>query len=401
MSIPTSETRPDGLSKHPPARRRNVRYLLENASQQEISDYLRDLKHSSHLDAGYLLQLLVCLVVLFFALTLDSTLLLFVAMVVAPTLTPMLGLAIAPTLPSVAHGLKSLLGILATIGAFMGTGFLAKASGLGLAATSNLPDAFLLRNTWVEWAALLIAVGFFSYRFVYQNFPSRLASALISLLVFIPSALAGWQLKADVSDIWAVILSVSGLRLLVAQLVMMMTFWISGFPPRKLTGWLILLVILSGVAVIAWESGNHLGRLPRGGNSEYIAVVTATPGPNTPTVKALAPVLIDTPTMTPPQTRTAIPEPTRTATPEPTATLTPTLTPTPVILRVIADNGLVMREFPDGNALILAYINYGEYVVLLGEQQTWGSYVWEKVIAPNGETGWVPNNWLVTVTPAN
>ena len=69
------------------------------------------------------------------------------------------------------------------------------------------------------------------------------------------------------------------------------------------------------------------------------------------------------------------------------------------ILAALFTAGLVLRAEPDINALILAYLNQGDQVTLLGTQQLAGGLVWEFVRISAGQEGWVTASYLQTPTP--
>ncbi|MFZ3070825.1 MAG: SH3 domain-containing protein, partial [Anaerolineaceae bacterium] len=90
-----------------------------------------------------------------------------------------------------------------------------------------------------------------------------------------------------------------------------------------------------------------------------------------------------------------------TSIPTETLTATPSSTATPVLARVDSPTGVVVRAEPDPNSQIVTYINDGVEIQMLGEQVLADNLAWEKVIAPDGSTGWIVGRYLLTATPAD
>ncbi|MDD3947998.1 MAG: SH3 domain-containing protein, partial [Anaerolineaceae bacterium] len=99
------------------------------------------------------------------------------------------------------------------------------------------------------------------------------------------------------------------------------------------------------------------------------------------------------PSPTTPPTETALPS----DTPEPTEV--PTLAVQ--MARVIAESGLVVRENPDTAALILAYLNYGTEVIILGESISEQGINWEKIELSDGTVGWSTAQFLEKLSEDN
>lgn len=66
---------------------------------------------------------------------------------------------------------------------------------------------------------------------------------------------------------------------------------------------------------------------------------------------------------------------------------------------VVSESGVVVRESPSTQAVIVTYINNGLQVTLVGEQVNDQGMDWEKVIAPDGKEGWVAARFLSVVKP--
>ena len=102
---------------------------------------------------------------------------------------------------------------------------------------------------------------------------------------------------------------------------------------------------------------------------------------------------------------TKTPEPSPTVTPQPeqtkTTTLTQTSTDAPVWATVRADTGAVIREGPGYEYLIVTYAQDGSLIQLLPETSLSGTTLWVKVIAENGNEGWILHALLIIPTPTN
>ncbi|HAE86036.1 MAG TPA: hypothetical protein DCG78_05985 [Anaerolineaceae bacterium] len=59
-----------------------------------------------------------------------------------------------------------------------------------------------------------------------------------------------------------------------------------------------------------------------------------------------------------------------------------------------------MRAEADPNAEVLAYLNNLSEVALLGEEKLIGNTLWQKVLAPDGQIGWIVSQYLMTATPS-
>ena len=99
-------------------------------------------------------------------------------------------------------------------------------------------------------------------------------------------------------------------------------------------------------------------------------------------------------TETPTQTST----PTQTPTATPTVTPTPTLTPTPIEGETAVVNlggGTIwLRSTPDGQNILI--INSGDIVILRESYANRASRMWREVSTVNGDTGWLPVEFLDT-----
>jgi len=117
---------------------------------------------------------------------------------------------------------------------------------------------------------------------------------------------------------------------------------------------------------------------------------TATPGPSL------------TPTRTPTSTATKTATPTETVTPTMTATstATPTNTPTPALAQAFNTYlpGVQLRQWPEG-PVIGEKLRAGTPLTVLYGREIVNGLVWVEVQDAEGRTGWVPEIYLLIVTP--
>jgi len=387
MSIPTTETKPDGLHSLPPKQRRSMRKYIGTASTRDKNDLLRDIARHSLPLQQYYWQLLICLTLLVVGSLLGSNLILLAGIIAIPMLKPLLSLVYAGALSSVRHFWHALFGLIISFAGFFLAGWIVReAAPLQMDRFLSGLDLSGLAEGGLLWAILVLVSALTAYWFTYHETLCRLASILVGFLVFLPFMAAGQSLKAGfvVGDYSLIIISLT--RFSLALFVMFLTTWVLRFPPRKPFGIFIAVLIISLAAISLIEVIYSKRSLSQAQTPEPVVVMvqTATPVPPTPT--------------TPPPTATAtsIPSPT----PEPTASPEPTATvPTYASARVTAPNGLVIRENPSASSYILTYVNFDDIVWLTGVQETNQGITWDQIVAPDGGIGWVSTRYLELINP--
>lgn len=133
---------------------------------------------------------------------------------------------------------------------------------------------------------------------------------------------------------------------------------------------------------------------------------TPTPTPTLAPTPSPSPTL----TLTPTPTQTASPgpgeitatptNPAFTPSPTPTETATPTVTPPPTAF-VNSPNGLYLREAPGGTEQV-ELLSHQSSLILLSGVVTVDELVWQEVLTPAGNQGWVAAAFLIypgTPTP--
>lgn len=388
MSIPTTETKPDGLHSLPPRQRRSLRKYIETASTRDKNDLLRDIARHALPRNTYYWQLLICLLLLVIGKIPGSNLIFLAGIIAIPMVKPILSLVYAGALPSARHFWHALLGLVLTSAGFFLAGYIVRdAAPLQMDQLLSGMDLLGLTEGGLFWTILVVTSALTAYWFTFHEVLSRLSSILVGYLIFMPFMAAGQSFSAGFTTGASLPLLIVGLsRLGVAMLVMFLTTWVLGFPPRKPFGIFIAVLILSLatvslIEIIHREQNPIQAQTPE---TTMVVVPTSTPVPPTPTAPP------------PTATATSIPSPTPepTSNPEPTATVL-----TYTTARVTAPNGLVVREGPSTTTYILAYVNFDEIIQLTGVEETIEDKTWSQVIAPNGAIGWISTQYLQIINP--
>ena len=386
MSIPTTETKPDGLHSLPPRQRRSLRKYIETASTQDKNDLLRDIARHSLPRMQYYWQLLICLSLLVIGTLLGANLVLLAGIIAIPMAKPLLSLVFAGALPSARHFWYALLGLILTLAGFFLAGWIVRdAVPVQLDRFLSGVDYSGVTEGGLFWAILIITSALTAYWFTYHESLSRLSSILLGYLVLMPFFAAGQAASAGTAA-GTPLLIVGLTRLGLSMVVMFLTTWVLGFPPRKSFGIFIAVLILalatvSVIEIVHREQNPIQAQTPE---PTVLVVPTSTPVPPTPTAPPAT------------ATATAIPSPT----PEPTPSPEPTVTvPVYTSARVTAPNGLVVRETPSTAAFILAYVNFDDIIQLTGVEETNEGRTWSQVVAPNGAIGWISTQYLQISNP--
>ena len=387
MSIPTTETQPDGLHRAPRNQPQQVRTVLSKASPQQIKDFIDDLIRRNQLNLSSFWQLIVSLSLLAVGLVANLPLLVLLAAVSAPVLNPMIGLILSAIKPSGRYFGKSLFFVLISAAAFFGTGWLINLVSPSTISPDQFNGFFALNDGWLEWAVLALTSILSVYLFLYRpGGPSVVTSTVLAYLIFIPVTLAGLLFAQGDQATATNLLVLSGARFFISILVLLITTWLFGFSPKGVHGWLFLGIVVIASALVIFElrfeqpSYSFL-------ESDPLKVVAAAPSEES-----------SAPTQLPPTKTIA---PTQTSQPTITVQLTPTAVaiPTTQYAQVASESGVVVRESPSTQAAIITYINNGLQVTLLGEKVNDQGMDWEKVIAPDGKEGWVSARFLSVINP--
>lgn len=390
MSIPITETEPDGLNSASRAPSRQVRKMLEIAGPTQIKDFLNDLVNRNQLNSGYFGQLLLSLAILSIGLIADLPLLVLVSAVIAPVLNPIIGLVVSAVKPSVRHMGKSIIFLLITALAFFALAWLMNIISPAAITQDQLSGFFALNDSWLEWIVIVLTSLVSAYLFLYRpGGPSVLTSTILAYLVFIPLTLAGLFVAKGETAQAVTLLVLSAARLSISILVMLISIWVFKFSPKGSLGWLFfaIVIIVSALAISELRFSQPRVSVPDPDTIKEVAVM--------PTEKLTEEPV---PTQLPPKPTVATTQPAQpTAIAQPTPTAVPTSTTQ--YARVLSESGVVVREYASTQAPIITYINNGLQVTLLGEQANDQSQDWERVIAPDGKEGWVAARFLAVINP--
>lgn len=395
MSIPSTETKPDGIHQARRPQGRYVRQMIKTGSPREREAYAQKLIQRSRVDTGYFAQLALGLVLLLVGILLELPLLVLIAGVSSPVINPLVGLVSASLRPSYHHLLKSLLYLVFTFLLFFAVGWLVHLLSPELEGVLQSLSLYYGGDSWLTWIILVVfsVIGMLIFLFR-DNIPPVIISTVLFFLIFIPITLAGYQMARVDSVSAASFLILAGARLFISLLVMVLTAWITGFQPQKVVGWLFLVLVIIAALLMINEA---FGIFKPGERPKSII----TPSPATVLVEETP---AEVPTMAPTATLNILP--TATSLPAVAATLAPTPTqtpheetPTPALKQaeVISESGIVVRESPDTSSVILAYFNKGQIVTLLGEQVTQQGILWEKVSLGNDTFGWATSRYLQVI----
>jgi len=393
MNLPTSQTSPDGFNNLPPNQKRRIRVIIRSANAAEIDSFLHDdLQPKTALSPIYFVMLVLSAILLGAALAADSPLLLLAALLCAPFNSPLMGLTLSAVIPSWGLMLRSFAAFVFTAAVYFGAGWLAELLPARLTSGKGLPFLHLLQHGWLEWAALVVGSVLLAAMLIRQRETPRLASALVTALVFFPLGLAGWALQSGSPYASAGLLVLSAAYTAVALLCALITFWAAGLPPRRGAGW-VLFVLTIGLTILALfgflSTQHHLW--------QAAALNTTPPLVGTPT----QPGVVLQPTQTPLPPTATLPAPTS-AVQNPVVTALPSITPTPTLVSALirSDSGVIVRSEPGSTASVVTYLNDLTELVLLGEREEKDGLLWEKVRLADGKIGWVSARFLITATPA-
>jgi len=149
------------------------------------------------------------------------------------------------------------------------------------------------------WVVLVVTSALTAYWFTYHEALSRLSSILIGYLVLMPFMAAGQSATANFTANSLPLIMVGLTRLGLALLVMFLTTWVLGFPPRKSLGTFVAVLIFA-LATVSLIDIIQRGQVPiqaQASEPTLVVVQTATPVPPTPT------------TLPPTATPTSVPTP--------------------------------------------------------------------------------------------
>lgn len=388
MNLPKAELIPEDPSHLPPARRRRARRLLAPLDADEKEAFLAETAHRASPTFDFFWFSLLAGVVMAVGLLLDQPALLLIGSLLAPLMAPVIGLALGAISGSMRFFLRSLVGLL--IGCALV--FLAGAAAGYLTnywSPASLDQAYVhAQLSWANFMVLAAGGIFTTAAMLRDGQRAAVASVALAYGLYLPLVVAGFGLISGFPHLFPDGLVIFSIHLAWAALLGAITLAILGYRPLTLFGYtfgaaltllgIILLIGLGGTGAVF------------GGQ---IALPTLTPT----TTYTITPSL--TVTLTPqPPTSTLTPTLTYTPSPTPTETLTPTPTPMYALIQTEGKTGALLRDEP-GGIVIGSYFD-GTLLQVLPGTITLNGTVWVRVIAPDGNNGWIVQSLLVTATPA-
>jgi hypothetical protein len=370
-------------------RRRARRKIIAPLTPDEKTNYIQDVLRKAAPSFDFFLFSLFAGTVIGIGYMLDSPYIFLLGTLLAPVMSPIVGMSLGIILGSGRYFFRSIGGFL--IGAFLVIlgGSLA---GILTRLTDPVDFSHVHLYAQIHWAAfLVIGIGavLTTVFLVQENRHPAVPSIAVAFGVYMPLAATGFGLGSGIPHLWPDGLVLFAIHLSWAALVGAVTLAFMGFRPLTLFGYSIGGVVLL-LAVILLIAFFGVGLAFQGNLAMPTETPTLTP--------SLTPTLTSTPTPIPP---TDTPTPTMTATYTLTPTFTITPSPTPVEARVNANSGIVIREAPDGNSLVVARASNGSILQLLGESavDNFGR-TWLLVLDLNSNIeGWVLSGLVITATP--
>ena len=395
MSLPNSEPLPENINELPPARQRHIRRQPRSASLAERQLLLESLHALTAPSLNFFLFSLLGAVATGAALFFNDPALLVLALVALPFNRPIFGLALLPAIRKPLPGLKSLISLLILLILTLTAGVLAGYLRKDL-AYDNLALYRFSAPYWLNLALVGLSTVLAVFVMIRKGTLPRLIGVLLAYEILVPLAISGFGFPLGATRLFPSALWVSMTHLGLAIFLAALTYFILGFGPKSLAGWVFILL---PAALVAGGLLLNLPTLP--GFTTAKTDPSATPSPTSAPTKTLSAGPSATTTATS-QAPTSTPIPTLTQTISPTETQTPTQTltaqPTTYWAVVNALTGAVIRESPTFDAPVAGYLNDGDAVEIKGIITEEGT-LWYQVTTIGGQNGWLLGSLVNTQTP--
>lgn len=395
-------TLPQDINDLPPTRQRHIRRQPRAASSTERHILLESLISLTAPTLNFFLLSFLSALALGIALFLNQSALLILGIVLAPFIVPIFGCALLPIHLKPTPGFKAVTGLAVHLGLM----FIAGAIAGWVQKTGNIDQLGLTRFGEPDWLNILIlavSTQLAAFAILRKGDLPRVIGVLLSYEIMVPMALAGYAYSLGMRNFWPGALLVSLTHLSLAVLLALIAYLVLGFSPKKGLGWLLALIplILTALTLgLSAQTSQQLTgdpTLPSPSPTAQITTATAT----------YSDVFSQTSTNSQIPWRTVSPTalPTRTQTPRPTPSITesPTPSPTTFIGLIESASGVVIRERPDFQAVVIDYANDGDAVEIFGEVIGETGLRWYQVNTRDDQTGWILAE-LVTIpslTPTN
>lgn len=386
------------ISQLPPARRRRARRSLLPASNDERSVVLENLARKAFPSFEYFLFSILAGAILGVGYILDSQSILLLGVLIAPLMAPWVGINLATVTGSGRFFLQTLSAFIISSALLFGASWLA-----GITTSLYTPRTFMqaILHThlwWTDLTVLVLGSILLIISFVRSEERPILPSIMLSYGFFLPLSAAGFGLGSGLKDFWPNGGLVFCIYLALATLIALLTLFVLGFRPRRVSGcFMTLLLAVLALVVFAWLSGAGMYLMDR-----FNIPLAVNAAQNSPTSTSPVPTFSTTPT---PITTGTI-GPTLTPTLNIPATLTPTNTitpqPTPVYARIFSTTGegANLRANAGLDQPILVSLVNDTLVEVLPEIQIVNSITWLHIRTSDGIVGWIIQSLVVTATPA-
>lgn len=390
MSLPSSEPLLSEEHTLPAARLRRRKRMLVPIQIDTQAVNLSDLAHRVTPSLDFFLFSLLAGMVVGTACFFDSPALFLLASLVAPFMAPVMGLSLASVFGSKHFFLQSLAGvIIGSALAFLGGALVALITLFRPVLGS--PQA--LYFTHFSWPGFFVlsAGSVLTVILLLRFSPDKplVSSIALAYELFLPAGIAGFGLIANVPGLWPDGLVVYIVHLAWAALVGTVTFAVIGLRPKTTFGYtLSSSLVLIGVIVLVAITGLGTAVSTQMGIPTPLSTLTFTPPPSPTYTSTPAPL-------------TSTPSPTNTLLPTSTCTITVSPIPTPIWAKINAteSDGVVIREKPEFDSLVVTSLLNGSLVQILPETEQNLRILWVHVRLPEGPEGWVIQAVLVTATP--
>lgn len=386
------------VSQLPPARRRRARRSLIPSSNDERAALLENLARKAFPSFEFFLFSLLAGAIMGAGFMFDSQGILLLGVLITPLMVPWVGIALATVTGAGRFFLQTLAGFLISAGLIFGTSWLA-----GIATQIRPPktdiQAIIHTHLWpANLFVLLLGSVLLVISFIRSEQRPILPSLMLAYGLFLPLSAAGFGLGSGISDFWPNGGLVFLVHLALASLAALLTLFVLGFRPRRISGCFMTLVIFfTALVVFIWLTGagtfvlnlfNFPTRVsPTQATQQFSG--TSAPGLSTP---ATLPGETSIPSLTP----------TLFILPSTTPTVTPTPQPTPIYARIYADTGqgANVRVNPGNTAPILVSLVNDTLVEILPEIEVVEGVTWLHIRTTDGIVGWIIQSLVVTATPA-
>jgi len=390
LSLNDESPLPQEMNDLPPARQRHIRRQPRAASSAEQHILLESLISLTSPTLNYFLLSSLSALALGIAIFFNQPALLILGIVLAPFIVPIFGFSLVPIHLKTMPGLKAL----SSLAFHSGLTFIAGAIAGWAQKTGDIDQLGLFRFWELDWLNILIlsiSALLAAFAILRKGELPRVIGVLLSYEIMIPMALAGYALSLGMQSFWPGALLVSLTHLSLAVLLSFITYLVLGFSPKKGFGWLLALIPLILTALTLVFSAQNNQQL-----TDHSPLLPSPTAQHSAATATHSDVISQTPTTNTMSSRTVSPTPlsTRTQTPRPTPSIAQSLTPSPTTFIGLVESaaGVVIRESPDFQAVVIDYANDGDVIEIISELIGENGIRWYQVNARDGQIGYILAN---------